>query len=96
MQSWDSDEAIALGAKGANVTKHCPDEGLKRRRRIRAARNHNSDKQADQNTLWASPDDASSAFADLGSSIRARFAPLGGVELELPPRDPIRSPPHFD
>lgn len=28
--------------------------------------------------------------------IRARFVPLGGVELELPPRSPAREPPSFD
>ena len=30
------------------------------------------------------------------NAIRARFEPFGGVELELPPRDPIRPPPEFD
>jgi plasmid stability protein len=28
--------------------------------------------------------------------IHARFAPLGGVDLDLPPRDPAREPPRFD
>ncbi|WP_408856604.1 hypothetical protein [Acidiphilium sp.] len=28
--------------------------------------------------------------------VRARFAPLGGVNLELPPREPVREPPRFD
>jgi hypothetical protein len=28
--------------------------------------------------------------------VRARFAPLGGVDLEPPPRDPVREPPRFD
>lgn len=27
--------------------------------------------------------------------IRARFAPYGGVDLELPPRGPDRDPPRF-
>ena len=31
--------------------------------------------------------------ADLVAAIRRRFAPLGGVELELPPREPIRDRP---
>ena len=30
------------------------------------------------------------------NAIRARFEPFGGVELEIPPRDPIRPPPEFD
>ena len=33
---------------------------------------------------------------NLVEAIRARFAPLGGVELELPPREPVREPPTFD
>lgn len=33
---------------------------------------------------------------DLASSIRARFAPFGGVELELPSRGPIRDARKFD
>jgi antitoxin FitA len=34
--------------------------------------------------------------ADLLGAIRRRFAPLGGVELELPPRGPGREPPSFE
>ena len=30
---------------------------------------------------------------NLGSSVRARSAPLGGVELDLPRREPMREPP---
>lgn len=32
---------------------------------------------------------------DLYAAIRRRFAPLGGVELDLPPREPGRKPPDF-
>ncbi|MXX22391.1 MAG: plasmid stabilization protein, partial [Rhodospirillales bacterium] len=32
---------------------------------------------------------------DLGRPIHARFAALGGVELELPERGPMRPPPEF-
>ena len=34
--------------------------------------------------------------ANLAEAIRARFAPLGGIELELPPREPMREPPDFE
>ena len=30
---------------------------------------------------------------DLASAIRSRFAPIGGVELDIPPRDAMREPP---
>jgi len=32
---------------------------------------------------------------NLAEAIRRRFAPFGGVELELPPREPSRPPPDF-
>ena len=31
----------------------------------------------------------------LGQAIRRLFAPLGGMELELPPREKMRDPPTF-
>ena len=34
--------------------------------------------------------------ANLGEAIHRRFAALGGVELELPPREPMPEPPRFD
>lgn len=34
--------------------------------------------------------------ADLGAAIHALFKPFGGVELEIPPREPAREPPDFD
>ena len=33
---------------------------------------------------------------NLAKAIMDRFQPLGGVELELPPRGPMREPPGFD
>jgi hypothetical protein len=33
---------------------------------------------------------------NLYDRIRARFELLGGVELELPPRGPVRDPPTFE
>lgn len=34
--------------------------------------------------------------ANLAAAIRARFAPLGGVELEIPPRTSMREPRDFE
>jgi plasmid stability protein len=36
------------------------------------------------------------AGADLATAIRELFRPLGGVELELPERGPIREPPDLE
>jgi plasmid stability protein len=33
---------------------------------------------------------------DLAAAIRARVAPLGGVDLDLPKREAMREPPAFD
>ena len=33
---------------------------------------------------------------DLGTAIHELFKPFGGVELEIPPREPMRKPPRFD
>ena len=33
---------------------------------------------------------------DLGTAIHEFFKPFGGVELEIPPREPMREPPRFD
>jgi plasmid stability protein len=33
---------------------------------------------------------------NLAASIRARVAPMGGADLELPSREPMRDPPAFD
>ncbi len=38
---------------------------------------------------------ALSAPDDLGAAIRNRFGPLGGVELDLPPREAIPEPPEL-
>ena len=35
------------------------------------------------------------APVNLPSAIRARFAPIGGVDLPKTPRDPMREPPAF-
>ncbi len=32
---------------------------------------------------------------NLGRTIHARFAAIGGVELDLPPREVMREPPYF-
>ena len=80
----------------ATITVRNLDEGLKRRLRIRAAENGKSMEQEARDILRAALDQESSQGTDLASAIRARFAPLGGVELDLPSREPIRQPPQFD
>ena len=80
----------------ASITVRNLEEGLKRRPRIRAAENGRSMEQEARFILRAALYEDSPAGTNLASAIRARFAPLGGVELELPPREPLRNSPRFD
>ncbi len=80
----------------ATITVRNLDEDLKRRLRIRAARNGNSMEQETRNILRTALYQEPLTGADLVKAIRARFEPLGGVELELPSREPMREPPTFD
>ena len=79
----------------ASITVRNLEEGLKRRLRIRAAENGRSREQEARAILRAALDQEPSKGKDLASAIRARFAPLGGVELDLPPRGPMREPVPF-
>lgn len=72
------------------------DEGLKRRLRIRAAQNGRSMEAEVRDILQTALSHQPAAPENLATAIRARFVPLGGVELNLPPRSPTRKPPRFD
>lgn len=48
-----------------------------------------------QNARHGKSVDGNNPPVNLAEAIRARFAPLGGVELELPPREPMRDTPDF-
>ena len=74
------------GLNLASITVRNLDDGLKRRLRIRAAENGKSMEQEARDILKAALDESPSTGKDLASAIRARFAPLGGVELDLPSR----------
>ncbi len=72
------------------------DEGLKRRLSIRAAQNSRSIEDEVRDILQTALGHQPAVPENLATAIRARFAPLGGVELDLPPRSPMRKPPRFD
>ena len=80
----------------ASITVRNLEEGLKRRLRIRAAENGRSMAEEVRDILRTALYRQPPTRKDLASAIRGRFAPLGGVELEIPPRSPIRKPPQFD
>ncbi|MEZ5836645.1 MAG: plasmid stabilization protein [Geminicoccaceae bacterium] len=78
----------------ASITVRNLDDGLKRRLRIRAAEHGRSMEEEAREILRQAignpvmPD-------NLGETIHRRFAALGGVELDQPPREPMPEPPSF-
>ena len=74
----------------ASITIRNLDDGLKRRLRVRAAENGRSMEEEARDILRRTLGEAPPP-KDLGRAIHARFATLGGVELEPPDRAPIRS-----
>ncbi len=76
----------------ASITIRQLPENTKRRLKIRAAEHGRSMEQEAREILQAELNKPSASGKDLVEAIRRRFAPLGGVELEIPPRGPIRDP----
>ncbi len=78
----------------ADITIRNLDEGVERRLRVRAAENGRSMEEEARVILGRSVGEAPPP-KDLGRAIHARFAALGGVDLELPERGPMRPLPEF-
>ena len=81
----------------ATMTIRNLDDNVKARLRVRAAQHGHSMEEEARSILSAAL--ASGAEVTTGAAlvkaIRARAERLGGVELELPPRTPMREPPDF-
>jgi len=84
---------IARVTRMASITIRNLDEQTKARLRVRAAHRKRSMEDEARNILRAALAAEAIMPASLGESIRRRFRPLGGVELRLPPRGPMREPP---
>lgn len=79
----------------ASITIRNLDDEVKRRLRVRAAEHGRSMEEEAREILRHVVGEEKPAH-NLAAAIRARVAPLGGVELDLPPREPMREPPTFD
>jgi plasmid stability protein len=81
----------------ASITIRNLDPALKERLRVRAAQ-HGQSMEAEARRILqtALTPQGAPPVRHLYDRIRARFAPLGGVDLELPPREPVREPPRID
>jgi plasmid stability protein len=83
----------------ATLTIRNVDPEVQKRLRIRAAENGRSMeaelRQILKDAVGASPTRKAESGLDLAEAIRRRFAPFGGVELDIPPREFGREPPDF-
>ena len=79
----------------AGITIRNLDDDVKTRLRVRAAEHHRS-MEEEARLILREAVEQKMVPRNLASAIRARIAPLGGVDLELPPRGPMREPPSFD
>ena len=81
----------------ATLTIRNVDAAVKERLRVRAAR-HGRSMEAEARTILsqAVAGERDRPEPNLAEVIRRRFAPLGGVDLELPPSEIVGEPPSFD
>ena len=70
-------------------------DDLEQRLRVRAAE-HGHTIEEEARAILREALDEYAPPANLASAIHDRFAPLGGVELRVPSREPMREPPPFD
>jgi plasmid stability protein len=78
----------------ASITIRNLEDDLKRRLRVRAAEHGRSMEEEAREILRQVVGDAAPP-RNLAAAIRARVAPFGGVDLDLPTREPMREPPRF-
>jgi plasmid stability protein len=71
------------------------DDAVKRRLRVRAAE-HGRSMEEEVREMLRQVVGGGAPARDLGQEIHRRFAALGGVELDVPPRAPMRDPPSFE
>ena len=77
----------------ASITIRNLDEQTKARLRARAAHRKRSMEDEARNIRRAALAEESGMPRNLAEAIRRRFRALGGVELHLPDRQPMREPP---
>ena len=84
----------------ATLTVRNLDPEVHKRLRVRAAESGRSMeaeiRQILQDAVAAPKPGPEESGLNLAEAIRRRFAPFGGVELDLPPREMSDAPPKFD
>ena len=79
----------------ASITIRNLDDDVRARLRVRAAEHCRSMEEEVRIILREAVSDAESVPQDLAAFTRECFASLGGIELEIPRRGPMREPPDF-
>ena len=77
----------------ASITIRNLDDRTKTRLRVRAAQHGRSMEEEARTLLRAALTEDPVAGANLADAIHARFRRLGGVDLRVPGREPMREPP---
>lgn len=80
----------------ATITVRNIAENTKRKLRVRAALRGRSMEEEVRQILLDVAEPELPPPSNLAASIAAIVDPLGGIELDLPPRNPLRAPPVFD
>ncbi len=78
----------------ASITIRNLDDAVKTKLRVRAATNGRSMEEEARIILREAVEEEASEKG-LGTKLHELFEPLGGVQLEIPPREPMRDPPRF-
>jgi antitoxin FitA len=86
---------IARGFQVASITIRNLEEALKRKLRLRAAQRDRSMEDEARDILRTALAEGETSRKNLADAMRRRLDPLGGIELTLPPRGPMRAPPDF-
>jgi plasmid stability protein len=80
----------------ASITIRDLGDDVKRKLRLRAAQHGRSMEEEARQILRAALARTAPTGRDLYAAIRRRIEPIGGVDLELPPRELPREPPRFE
>ena len=93
-QSWGRARSEREGVTMASITIRHLDDEVKTRLRVRASANGRS-MEEEARIILREAVGREAEPENLASFIRECFEPVGGVEFEVPPREPMREPPAF-
>lgn len=79
----------------ASITIRRLDEAIKARLRVRAAHHGRSMEEEAREILRNGLQTQAPKELDLAAAIRRHVVPIGGIDLVLPRREPVRKPPKF-